>query len=191
MAEKDISAASVPEEETAAAAAEKTAKPKKKHTAAYYAAAFFAKIGLTAAVIWALLTFVAGVHICHDNNAYPFIRDGDFCLTYRHAGLRQGTMIVYKQDGKLRYGRIIAKGGDSVEIFNDYITVNDYGISDNTVYQTSPEGSAISYPYRVPEDCVFVLNDRRSDISDSRTYGGIPLDDVEGAVVFTMRMRGI
>ncbi len=83
MAEKDISAASVPEEETAAAAAEKKAKPKKKHTAAYYAAAFFAKIGLTAAVIWALLTFVAGVHICHDNNAYPFIQQDNSLIGRR------------------------------------------------------------------------------------------------------------
>ncbi|MGB4091828.1 MAG: S26 family signal peptidase [Ruminococcus flavefaciens] len=44
---------------------------------------------------------------------------------------------------------------------------------------------------QVPENCVFVLNDFRSDISDSRTCGGVPLEDVEGAGVFTMRMRGI
>ena len=80
---------------------------------------------------------------------------------------------------------------DKENIFNDFNSVNDYGISENAVYPTSPEGSAISYPYQVPENCVFVLNDFRSDLSDSRTYGGIPLEDVEGAVVFTMRMRGI
>lgn len=142
-------------------------------------------------MIWGLLTFVAGIHICHDNSAYPSVKDGDFCLTYRLAKLRQGAMIAYRQDGRTRLGRIIAMSGDKVEIFNDYIMVNDYGISENAVYPTSPEGSAIAYPYIVPDDHVFVLNDFRSDISDSRTYGGIPLEDVEGAVVFTMRMRGI
>ena len=100
-------------------------------------------------------------------------------------------MVVYKQDGEVKFGRIIAFGGDKVEIRNDYVSVNDLGLSENVVYPTSAEGSAISYPYQVPNNCVFILNDYRSDISDSRTYGGIPLEAVEGAVVFTMRMRGI
>ena len=195
MAEKEISTVSVSDDVIVDASASNDdrspKKQKKKRTAKYYAASFFAKIGLTVLAVWLLLTFVSGVHICHDNSAYPSIRDGDLCLTYRRAELKQGTMIVYKKDGKTRFGRIVAKSGDSVEIFNDYIMVNDYGISDNAVYLTSPEGSVISYPYTVPDNCVFVLNDFRSDIADSRTYGGIPLDDVEGAVVFAMRMRGI
>lgn len=166
-------------------------KPKKKRTAKSYALSFFIKIFLTALVLTVVFRFIAGIHVCHTNCAYPTIRDGEFCLTYRLAELKQGTMIVYRHDGEVRFGRVIAFSGDKVSIFNDFISVNDYGISENAVYPTSPEGSAISYPYQVPENCVFVLNDFRSDISDSRTYGGVPLEDVEGAVVFTMRMRGI
>ena len=169
----------------------KTKKPKKKRTAKSYAISFFIKIAVTALVLWLVLSYVAGIHICHNNSAYPTIRDGEFCLTYRLADLKQGTMIVYEHDGKVKFGRVVAFGGDKVEIFNDYISVNGFGVFENAVYPTSPEGSAISYPYQVPDNCVFVLNDYRSDISDSRTYGGVPLDTVEGAVVFTMRMRGI
>ena len=62
-----------------------------------------------------------GVHICHDNSAYPTLRDGELCLTYRLADIKQGAMIVYKHDGKVKFGRVIAFGGDKVEIFNDYI----------------------------------------------------------------------
>ena len=166
-------------------------KPKKKRTAKSYAISFFIKVFVTLIVLTVVFRFIAGVHICHTNCAYPTIRDGELILTYRLADLKQGTMIVYRRDGEVRFGRVIAFSGDKVNIFNDFISVNDYGISENAVYPTSPEGSAISYPYQVPENCVFVLNDFRSDISDSRTYGGIPLEDVEGAVVFTMRMRGI
>ena len=166
-------------------------KPKKKRTAAYYAMTFFLKLALTALILWLLLTYVAGVFICHTNSAYPAIRDGDFCLTSRLSAPAQGTMIVYRHEGEIRFGRVIAQGGDRVSIFTDYITVNDYGISDQTVYPTSPEGSAVSYPYTVPDHCVFVLNDYRSDLSDSRTFGGIPTEELQGAVVFTMRMRGI
>ncbi len=166
-------------------------KPKKKRTAKSYAISFFIKVFVTLIVLTVVFRFIAGIHICHTNCAYPTIRDGEFILTYRLADLKQGAMIVYRRDGEVRFGRVIAFSNDKVNIFNDFISVNDYGISENAVYPTSPEGSAISYPYQVPENCVFVLNDFRSDISDSRTYGGIPLEDVEGAVVFTMRMRGI
>lgn len=172
-------------------ASELNRKPKKKRTAKSYAISFFIKIFVTALVLTVVFRFIAGIHICHTNSAYPTIRDGEFCLIYRLADLKQGTMIVYHRDGEVRFGRVIAFSGDNVNIFNDFISVNDYDISENAVYPTSPEGSVISYPYQVPENCVFVLNDFRSDISDSRTYGGIPLEDVEGAVVFTMRMRGI
>jgi len=174
--------------------AEKALKPvkrKKKRTAKYYAAVFFIKLGVAALVLWITFSFVLGVFICHTNSAYPSIRDGEFCLVNRLKEPKQGAMIVYRQDGKIKFGRVVALEGEKVEIFNDYITVDGYGISENVVYPTSPEGSAISYPYYVPEDSIFVLNDFRSDISDSRTYGGIPEDDVVGTVVFTMRIRGI
>ncbi len=148
-------------------------------------------MGITALVLLVVFNFIAGVHVCHTYSAYPTIRDGDFCLTYRLAEPKQGTMIVYDHDGEVKFGRVIAFAGDMVSIANDYVTVNGYGLSEKVVYPTTQEGSAISYPYEVPDNCVFVLNDYRSDISDSRTYGGIPLEDTEGAVVFTMRMREI
>jgi len=166
-------------------------KPKKKRTAASYALSFFIKLGVSAAVIWILLTFVACVFICHSNTAYPAIKDGDFCLTFRLAKPEQGSVIAYLHDGAIGFGRVIASGGDRVSIYTDYITVNDYCISDVSVYPTSPEGSAVSYPYTVPENCVFVLNDYRSDLSDSRTFGGIPQEELRGVVVFIMRIRGI
>lgn len=166
-------------------------KKKKKRTATSYALSFFLKIMLTALVLWILLTWIIGIYVCHENSAYPMIKDGDFCLTYRLGELKQGEEIVYKADGAVKFGRIIAFEGDSVEILSDYITVNGYGIFEDVVYPTTPQGAEISFPYIVSENCVFVLNDYRSDISDSRTFGGIPLDDVQGKVVFIMRRRGI
>ena len=120
-------------------------KPKKKRTAKSYAISFFIKIFVTALVLTVVFRFIAGIHICHTNCAYPTIRDGEFCLTYRLADLKQGTMIVYRRDGEVKFGRVIAFSGDKVNIFNDFISVNDYGISENAVYPTSPEGSAISF----------------------------------------------
>ena len=168
-----------------------TKKKKKKRTAAGYALELLIKLAVTAAAAAVLLIFVGGIYVCHDNYSYPMIKDGDLCVTYRLSSPVQGDVIAYSRGGKERFGRVIASGGDTVEIFSDHIAVNGYGIFENTVYPTPADGSSVSFPYKVPEGCLFVLNDHRSDLSDSRTYGGIPEKDADGKVVFVMRRRGI
>lgn len=174
------------------APAQEPPKPKKKkRTAKDYIIGLAVKIGITAAAVWLLLTFVAGVYVNHTNSSYPMIKDGDLCLTYKIGKPSQGDVVAYEHDGEIKFGRVIAFEGDTVEIRDDYITVNGYGIFEETVYPTSAEGSRITYPYTVPENSVFVLNDFRSDVSDSRTLGAISLDNCKGKVVFIMRRRGI
>lgn len=166
-------------------------KKNKKRSAKYYLIELLVKIGIVGLVLWILLEFVIMISVCHDNTAYPMIKDGDLCLTYRLAELHQGDEITYIRDDKVCLGRVVAFGGDTVDIKNDSVSVNGLNIAENVVYSTSSQGSAIEFPYKIPEDCVFVLNDYRSDFTDSRTYGGIPLSDVKGVVVFIMRRRGI
>lgn len=170
----------------------KSSEPKKKRrTAKDYVIEFFVRIAVVVLVVWLICTFVVGVYVNHSNSAYPMLKDGDLCITYRLAKLAQGDEIAYESGDTIKFGRIIAFEGDSVDIKDDYIMVNGYGIFEDTVYQTTSDGSTIEYPYTVPDGCVFVLNDFRSDVSDSRTYGGIPLTDSKGKVIFIMRRRGI
>ena len=75
------------------------------------------------------------------------IKDGDLCLTYRLAKLGTGDEIAYEQNGKIQFGRIVAMPGDTVDINENLINVNGYGVFENTVYPTTAEGSAISFPY--------------------------------------------
>ena len=170
---------------------QKSEKKKKKHSAKYYLAELLIKIGIFVLLLWILLNFIVMVSVCHDNSSYPMIKDGDFCLTYRLAEIRQGDEITYIKDDKIKIGRAVAFGGDTVDIKNNSVSVNGLNIAENVVYPTNSQGSDIEFPYKIPEDCVFVLNDYRSDLSDSRKYGGISLSDVKGVVVFIMRRRGI
>lgn len=166
-------------------------KKKKKKTAAAFAVEFFIKVIITVVAVWILCTYVGGVYVNHGNSSYPMIKDGDLCITYRMGDYREGEEIAYEYEKQIRFGRIAAMAGDVVEISNDFITVNGYNLLEDVVYPTTSEGSQITYPYTVPENCVFVLNDYRSDVSDSRSYGAIPLEDTNGKVVFVMRRRGI
>ncbi len=166
-------------------------KKKKKKSVKHYLIELLVKIVLTVAVLWISLSYIVAINVCHENSAYPMIKDGDFCLTYRLAQLKQGDPVSYNADGNVKFARVIAFGGDTVDIKNDTVQVNGYNIAENVVYPTNIPGNVIEFPYTIPDDCVFVLNDYRSDLSDSRTFGGIPLSDIQGAVVFIMRRRGI
>lgn len=165
-------------------------KKKKKKTAAYYAISFFVKIGVMALIIWCIFSFVLGMYICHANSSYPSVKDGDLCVTNRLMQPETGNLIVYRYEDKVRYGRVIAYGGDIVNIEENSVRVNGEAISVTTLYDTGP-GDGLTYPYVVPENSVFVLNDYRSDVNDSRSFGGIPISDYLGTVFFLMRMRGI
>ncbi len=169
---------------------EKTPKKKKK-TAKQYAVRFFIRLGAAALVVTLTLVFVLGVYVNHSNSSYPMIKDGDLCLTFKLSKLKQGDVTAFRSGDEIKFGRVIALEGDTVEIKNDQVIVNGIGLYEDTVYRTSAESSKIEFPYTVPKDTVFVLNDLRSDTSDSRTLGGISLGDCKGKVIFVMRRRGI
>ena len=166
-------------------------KKRSKKTAASYAIEFFIKIGVTALIAVILCVFVIGIHVNHGNSSYPMIKDGDLVITYKLGELQAGQEIAYRKDGDIRLGRIVAMEGDEIQISDQSLMVNGYGILEDTVYPTSAEGAAVNFPYVVSEDSVFILNDFRSDMNDSRTFGAIPLSDCEGEVVIILRRRGI
>ncbi len=179
---------SVPSEKTADGTALSGKKARKPIP---YAAAFLLRLGVTAAVLWLLLTFVVGVYVCHTNEAYPMIKDGDLCLTLRPSVPKTGDAVVYRSEGETCFGRVVALEGDIVEISGEVLLVNGENVMIPAVYPTDTEGSSINFPYTVPEGCIFILHDFRSDTTDSRTLGAVPLKDCQGSIFFLMRRRGI
>lgn len=122
---------------------------------------------------------------------YPAIKDGDLCFTYKLAPYLSEDPIVYKINSQVHFGRIIALAGDTVNLKDNGVYVNNSLISEKVLYDTSSKGSKVTFPYTVPKDHVFVLNDFRELTSDSRSYGAIPTKNLKGKVVFLMRRRGL
>ena len=162
-----------------------------KRSATSYAVEFFIKIGITVVIAVVLCIFIIGIHVNHGNSSYPMIKDGDLVITYKIGSLASGEEIIYRSGDTVKVGRIVAVGGEVIDITETGITVNGLGISENVVYPTTAGGATIEFPYTVPEGTVFVLNDFRSDINDSRTTGAVPLSQCEGKVILVLRRRGI
>lgn len=167
-------------------------KSKKKKTTAQLLISLLIKLGVILAVVWLALTFVISINIHYGNNMHPAINDGDFVVSFRMQRPYINSAVIYNHDGKKSVGRVIAMGGNDVYVTDEgIITVNGVIPSEEVFYPTFPaENSDISYPYHVDEGKVFILNDFRSDMNDSRSFGAVDLKDVEGPLLLTLRRRG-
>jgi signal peptidase I len=155
---------------------------------------FFIKLASVCLVIWIIFTFVFGIGIMKGESMYPRLRDGDLYLYYRlDKTCVVGDAVVYRQDVWHKVARVVAMGGDVVELGeNGELIVNGNVQEEEIFYITEPNtGSEIEFPYTVPEDSYFVLADYRTISIDSRTYGAISKDDIEGKIFTFLRIRGI
>jgi signal peptidase I len=77
--------------------------------------------------------------------------------------------------------RIVAVGGDTVEIRDGSLYVNGELADEPYLFQQG--GMPAFGPELVPADSVFVMGDNRAVSYDSRRFGAIPLDHVLGEAV--------
>lgn len=128
----------------------------------------------------------------HGDDNFPALKDGDLVLVFRlQSSYDKNDLVSYELDGKRKLGRYIAQEKDKV-IMDDsgILLVNSAVQSGEIVYPTyAREG--LSYPYEVPEGQVFVLGDYRPQAQDSRDFGAINLDSIEGKVISLFRRRGL
>lgn len=133
-----------------------------------------------------LITQVSGM------NMFPALKDGDLAIIFRmQQEYVKNDVVAYETPDGLSYGRIVAREGDTVYMDDTGVwQVNGTTQSGEIVYPTyALEG--VEYPFTVPQNCVFVMGDYRTKATDSRIYGAINLDDVNGKVITILRRRGL
>ena len=166
-------------------------RTKKRRGRAGKALLLILRLALIAALVWLTLHFVLGVTLVHSNDMYPAVRDGDLLITYKQRPYSYGELIAYEHEGRRHVGRIVALPGDVVEIDGEGSCRVNGGVPYETVYYKTklPETSPILYPYTVPEDGLFVLNDMRESMTDSRSFGAIAETDAQGSAALLLRRR--
>lgn len=100
---------------------------------------------------------------------------------------------VFLKDIKLRFTkeyrtnrlikRIVAVEGDVVDIKNGFLYINDV-LQDEPYVKGHTPGLGMSFPLTVDEDYVFVMGDNRENSLDSRSFGPIHINSIEGKTIF-------
>lgn len=157
-------------------------------------AAFFIKLIAIAVLIVLLFGFAFGITPMENDDMSPRISAGDILLYYRLAeDLATGDVIVFEKDGEQYVGRIVAGGGDTVEVTDQAtLVVNGSTVLERDIYYTTPKyDDAVTYPLTLAGDEYFVLCDYREGARDSRYFGPVGADEIRGKVITVLRRSGL
>lgn len=151
-----------------------------------------------ALAVWLILTFAFTFTQVHGQSMAPALKDGDLCVVFR-TGLQQGLgggfqkddVVACRVEEKRVIGRVAAVAGDEVEITESgTLIVNGVTQSGSVKPHTDAEGYQEPC-FTIPQGCLYILSDNRSDARDSLDIGLISLDSVDGKVISILRRRGI
>lgn len=154
---------------------------------------FLIKLAFIVVLGWVLLGVVFGVAVMEGEDMYPRLRDGDLMVYYRlQQDYHIGDVVTFKSDDRRYTGRIVAQGGDTVDITEEgELIVNGSVQTEEIYYPTEITEGSIDFPCEIPQGSVFLLCDFRTTGYDSRNYGPVEIDSLDGKVITILRRRGI
>ncbi len=138
-------------------------------------------------VALAVFRFVAGVSFVKGESMEPTLQDGQLTAYIRIVPeYKRGDIVsVRMPSGEYYVKRVIAVGGDIVEVKNGQFYINGEALDEPYAQgQTKLPENGITSPYTVEAGKVFVAGDNRENSVDSRTFGAVLKKEVQGKLVF-------
>ena len=137
-----------------------------------------------------VIVYYAGEQISNIGDSMsPALENGDVVLVnrfiYKVKSPQMGDLIVFKPNGNENshyyIKRVVAGPGDTVQIKEGFLYVNDELVTDLPVGKISNAGMA-EEPVSVEKDTYFVIVDNPNSSEDSRyaDIGNVNLKDIEG-----------
>lgn len=159
---------------------------------------------LKAAIVVVLIGLVLRIFIflpfkCDNPDMENALYQGDYLivskLSYNAGTPQAGDLVVFEHPfkiGELKAGRVVATEGQTVEITDKLVYVDDAKIADYTNVKHSddkiiPEtytNRDYLQPVQVPAGAVYILCDNRDTAEDSRNFGPINVDNIKGRGMF-------
>jgi len=141
-------------------------------------------------LIWFMFTFFLGIKMAPNDDMSPRISAGDILLYYRlNKTPTAQKVVVLKKNDTFYVGRVVAVGGDTVEITKDSnLVINGNTVIEERIfYKTSYFEGFVDYPVTLKDGEYFILVDKRVDGEDSRYYGVVSQNEIKGVVIGQFR----
>ena len=195
-------AGKIPPEEAAGEPAEngdKAREQQKRHKRRMRALrSFLFRLISLAAVIYVLFFHIVGITFMPNRDMYPRLDAGDMLLYYRieKKPKAQDIAVIRKEvngEEKEFVCRVIASPGDRVEVSDKRgLAVNgNTQIESNIFYPTMAYEGRVEYPLTLGPEEWFVLADQRNGGMDSRYFGPVSADEIQGVVITLLRRNNL
>lgn len=155
---------------------------------------FLGRLAAMAGLLWLMFGVIFGITPMANHDMMPGIGAGDLMLYYRlERDLYAQDVIVFKKAKEQYVGRVIARGGDRVEITEEAkLMINGNVVLENNIYFSTPQyDGKVEYPLMLKEDQFFVLCDYREGAKDSRYFGAVERDEIKGKVITVVRRSSL
>ena len=147
-----------------------------------------------------LRIFVFGVYYVPTGSMTDTIQVGDQLIgekiSYRFASPKVGEIVTFDDpdgSGETLIKRIIATSGQTIDMHDGKLYID--GVEQEESYTKSRPTYAltehaanlsggIKYPYRVPEGCVWLMGDNRTNSLDSRYFGAVSTTRISSHALF-------
>ncbi|MFM7686131.1 MAG: signal peptidase I [Actinomycetota bacterium] len=140
------------------------------------------------ALFFALKMWVVEPAFVSQVSMRPTLDDGNALvidkLSYQFRDPRIGEIVTARlpDTGESVVKRVVAVGGDSIGFYDGTMLLNDEPVDDSYALRKDMQGYFWG-PITVPEGYVFLLGDNYQESTDSRTYGPLPVDSVDGRLL--------
>lgn len=140
-----------------------------------------------AAVAVLVAVFFLPVFRTYGDSMAPQLSDGNIVVSVKTSEFETGDIIAFYYNNKILVKRVVAKGGDWVEIDdNGDVYVNQIYLEEPYINEKALGECNIEFPYQVPEGRYFVMGDHRKISVDSRNtvVGCISNEEIVGKLIF-------
>ena len=137
---------------------------------------FITFIGAVVAAVFLLRAFVIEPFVVPTGSD---LKPGDI-VVFKNPRPRNGVDILVK--------RVIATSGQTVDLKDGKIYVDgrrldeSYAMGESKPLDAHLSSAPDSYPYTIPDGCIWVMGDNRENSADSRYFGPVEEDSVIGIV---------
>ena len=138
------------------------------------------------AAFFLISTLVLPVFRTYGDAMQPTLNEGQLVVTLRTTKVKSGDLICFYYNNKVLIKRVIAVGGDTVNIdWHGNVSVNDVKLDEPYITEKAFGECNVSLPFKVPLSKVFVMGDNRSASVDSRhtEVGCISQEQIIGKLI--------